>query len=195
MPYKDLERRRAAGRAAMRRYRAAHPEKVREDYQQWRQANLEKARAKSIRWNKANPEKARASVIGYRAKNGDRARARTAQWRLDNPERVKAAQPILKEWKASNPDKVRVYNRTAKARYRADLQNPTWSDKEIIAAFYAARPLDHEVDHIVPFKGRTVEGYPISGLHVSWNLQYLPKEIHAKKINRMRPEDQALCES
>jgi hypothetical protein len=51
------------------------------------------------------------------------------------------------------------------------------------------------IDHIIPLRGRTVEGYRVSGLHVLGNLQYLTKEANQAKSNRMRPEDQALCEA
>lgn len=50
---------------------------------------------------------------------------------------------------------------------------------DAIRAFYAACPPGHEVDHIVPLKGKTV-----CGLHVLANLQYLTRAANRAKKNR-----------
>jgi hypothetical protein len=81
------------------------------------------------------------------------------------------------------------------ARLRHVQENrPAWADRTALKAFYAACPPGMHVDHVVPLGGRkehalTAEGYPISGLHVPWNLQYLPSEENHKKKHRMRAED------
>ena len=72
---------------------------------------------------------------------------------------------------------------------------PIWVDREALKTFYLACPQDKVVDHIVPLKGRTVDDYPISGLHVSWNLQYLTYFENASKHNRMRIEDHLTAEA
>lgn len=72
---------------------------------------------------------------------------------------------------------------------RAGHACPSWSDTDRIVEIYANRPSGMTVDHIVPLNGKTVEGYRVSGLHVSWNLQYLTWTANNRKRTRMRPED------
>lgn len=79
--------------------------------------------------------------------------------------------------------------KTAKRRAEKKQRTPVWVKdqyKEEIGEFYKlAKALEDftghkwEVDHIVPMKGELV-----SGLHVPWNLQLLPKKDNAKKGNR-----------
>lgn len=73
---------------------------------------------------------------------------------------------------------------------RMKLQNPTWSDQKALNKIYINCPPNKTVDHIVPLKGRTIEGYQVTGLHVPWNLQYLTDAENKRKCNRMRPEDE-----
>jgi hypothetical protein len=63
---------------------------------------------------------------------------------------------------------------------------PVWADKAAIKAIYAQciettkrTGIRHEVDHIVPLKGRQV-----SGLHVHWNLQVIPAIENRQKSNK-----------
>lgn len=80
----------------------------------------------------------------------------------------------VKAWGKANPEYVRANSNARKSRLR--LQTPAWADMKRIVAFYASCPPGHEVDHIIPLKGRTV-----SGLHVHENLQYLPMLDNRRK--------------
>lgn len=64
-------------------------------------------------------------------------------------------------------------------RTRVVQATPPWADMTAIRKFYLACPPGHEVDHVVPLKGRRV-----SGLHVLDNLQYLPQAENRAKLNR-----------
>jgi hypothetical protein len=85
--------------------------------------------------------------------------------------------------------KFRGYKKSWDNKQRAGPACPSWSDTDRIAEIYTKRPLGMTVDHIVPLNGKTVEGYRVSGLHVSWNLQYLTRADNRRKGRRMRPED------
>lgn len=50
---------------------------------------------------------------------------------------------------------------------------PRWVDKKALKDIYDNRPEGYDVDHIIPLRGKDV-----CGLHVPWNLQYLPSDIN-----------------
>lgn len=56
---------------------------------------------------------------------------------------------------------------------------PPWADLERIREIYAGCPQGHQVDHVIPIKGKKV-----SGLHVETNLQYLPTLENRQKLNK-----------
>ena len=67
--------------------------------------------------------------------------------------------------------------RNARRSYLKRL-TPAWADIEAIRRIYALCPPGHEVDHVIPVRGRRV-----TGLHVESNLQYLPVADNRKKLN------------
>lgn len=87
----------------------------------------------------------------------------------------------LQAWKARNPQKARGHHKnteTLRRRIKGGRLLAKKHSKEI-TKFYANCPPDFHVDHIVPLNGKTV-----SGLHVPWNLQYLPAHENIRKGNR-----------
>ena len=62
-------------------------------------------------------------------------------------------------------------------------QLPDWNDRLVMNMIYEDAPEGHHVDHIVPLRGKLV-----TGLHVHYNLQYLPAFDNMSKGNRFDPE-------
>jgi hypothetical protein len=150
--------------------------------------------AKAALWRDRHPEQAlEVSRTSDRRTRPDRHKQpeiieyQTAYYQQNKAAAIARA----KKWKDANPQKVlaAIVARQQKIR-RA---TPAWSDLRSIEAIYVACPPGHHVDHIVPINGKTIEGCRVSGLHVSWNLQYLPSGVNIGKSNRMRPEDHAIC--
>lgn len=67
----------------------------------------------------------------------------------------------------------------AKRRAKVKQAIPKWSDLDKIKEFYLNCPKGFQVDHIIPINNSNV-----SGLHVSWNLQYLEKNLNVIKSNK-----------
>jgi hypothetical protein len=60
------------------------------------------------------------------------------------------------------------------------MATPKWADKGALKKVYDGCPEGFQVDHIIPLKHPDV-----CGLHVPWNLQYLPGIDNARKGNKL----------
>lgn len=126
-------------------------------------------------------------------KSKERQRKNVAAYRERHPEIQERGAEWLKQYRANNPDRFKLYEKTKYQRHYAKIvqrvrlreaavekQTPTWANREAIDAIYAeARRMNMTVDHIVPLRGKTVCGF-----HVESNLQLLSREENARKGNR-----------
>lgn len=91
-----------------------------------------------------------------------------------------------REYAAKNREKARmasrIYRYVQEPRLgRASLPWVRKGDiRQQLINFYSQRPYGYTVDHIIPINGKDV-----SGLHVPWNLQYLPWEENRIKRNHV----------
>ncbi len=134
------------------------------------------------------------------AKDGERIRARHCAAYADNPEPYKerCRRRRLADPERSKREKLADYERNkagylrraAERNQALRLRTPRWLSDEhwqAIDEFYRLRDrasdetgVVHEVDHIVPIQGETV-----SGLHVPWNLQVIPRQQNKAKANTL----------
>ncbi len=137
--------------------------------------------------------------------NWDRVLATAKKYRL-NHEKTPAQKRIVNEqsktWKQNNITRKRALEKAYHQRKQGDREylakrrhyeavrrarklqaTPKWLTKtqlKEIKTIYLNCPDHCEVDHIIPLKGKEV-----SGLHVPWNLQYLPGVINRIKHNKV----------
>ena len=73
-----------------------------------------------------------------------------------------------------NPEESRAKMNAQQRRLKR--QQPPWADRAAIIAVYRERPRGMDVDHECPIRGKRV-----SGLHVEYNLRYLPLSDNRSK--------------
>ncbi len=121
----------------------------------------------------------------------ERKRAQKRYYEKTKESRKAIRYEQTRQWLARHPDYHKEYGKLNKGlvnsktwRYRASKLNamPKWltqEQKDQIKQIYLNVPPGHEVDHIVPLQGKNIRG-----LHVPWNLQYLPMRENRMKGNK-----------
>lgn len=150
-------------------------------------------------WNKENADVTREAVNKYHAKNKDKINAAKRSAFAKNREVVNAKK---RKTYHADPTKSRERNRDwyirnaelnrAKVRARNKHMKhatPPWVNKAELLEIYINCPAGYQVDHFVPVRGITPDGRRVSGLHVPWNLRYLPAALNAGRSNRLTNED------
>lgn len=122
---------------------------------EWNKINSDRIKAKASAWAKENLDKVKAHKRKYAENNRDKVNAATAKRRAA---KLQATPPWLTK---EQFDEIKNYYSLAK-----ELQ---WLSEETL-----------EVDHIIPLQGENV-----SGLHVPWNLQVLPRSLNISKSNKL----------
>jgi hypothetical protein len=123
-----------------------------------------------IRPRRAKPEE--------KAKSAKKMAEIRAKWSSDQIAAHREAAKIRsRAWRQNNP----AHRNALKRKYIADKGNrtPKWADLNQILEIYKNCPKGYHVDHIVPLRAKNV-----SGLHVHYNLQYLPAIDNMRKNNR-----------
>lgn len=137
--------------------------------------NREKVIARtSDRLRSLTPEKRREYTARYYDKHREVLRQR-------RKERAEKANTYSKIHYVNN--KAMYFERSARRRAAKRLATPGWLAPDQIAQMveiYKNCPKGYHVDHIVPLNNPNV-----CGLHVPWNLQYLPAAENRKKFNKL----------
>lgn len=110
----------------------------------------------------------------YKQLKEDRLKEIARDWSTNNKEKKQAQ---WREWYKRNKDKQKI--KVMLEKHERLQRMPSWVDQDELIKIYENRPDGYYVDHIVPLRGKNV-----SGLHVPWNLQYLPAQENMSKGNK-----------
>ena len=127
-------------------------------FKQYHIRNRDKKIKAASEWYKQNKDKKRIYDAEYRERTRSKRREASKKYRNNHPSRKRAD--------------------CALRRCQKIKATPYWVDKEELRRIYENCPKGFQVDHIVPLNGKNV-----CGLHVPWNLQYLPAAENLKKAN------------
>jgi hypothetical protein len=164
-------------------FREEHPDKVRASVDNWRLNNPEKIYQYAINWQKNNPEKLKEVKHKEYLKNIERYINYNNKYRELHKEEIRE---YLKLWRKENSDYINDYiNKRRVLKINSMIMSGANIDK--IRSIYKQckdisekTGIKHEVDHIIPLKGKNLKG-----THHEENLQILLKDENRKKSNKI----------
>tara|TARA_R100000664_G_C2653104_1_gene72812 strand:- start:53 stop:439 length:387 start_codon:yes stop_codon:yes gene_type:complete len=98
-----------------------------------------------------------------------------------NPKYIEREKKRKKKYRKENLEKRRSINNYYSRLYKVRKKQacPSWANLEKIKEIYLNCPKGFQIDHIIPLNNSVV-----CGLHVEYNLQYLPALENQKKSNK-----------
>lgn len=126
-------------------------------------------------------EKGQAYFKEYYLKNKDSYYERCKKWGKENPEQQRA---LWRKYYQTEHGRKRHAFQQAKRRAKQLNATPKWADMAEIKKIYENCPPGYHVDHIIPLNHQL-----LCGLHVPWNLQYLPAVENIRKNNKVEGLD------
>lgn len=160
------------------------------DKKEYFQINKEKFARQRKEKYEINRDEILKKQAEYYEENRDIILVRVHDYQIENKELILLKH---KEYYELNKEEIlikqREYNKAhpevhalanIKCETNRNLRVIVWTDTIKIKDIYKNKPLGMTVDHIIPLQGKKV-----SGLHVSWNLQYLTLSENSKKHNKV----------
>jgi len=153
-------------------YRIENSDAIKEQHEKY----LEEHEEEIQKWYDEHRDKINAK---QREKNSTpEGKAKKRLYYLANKEEIEA---YKKQWAKDHPESTKISS--LKAKTNRGLRVVPWG-RDGLKEFYLNMPDYMSEDHIIPLCGDEV-----SGLHVRWNLQYLPLIDNIKKGNKCTPEE------
>ena len=116
------------------------------------------------------------------SKDPQRWRAYYAQYRADNAEHLPKQD---RRWAKTNPGKIRA--QTIRRNKHIKQATPDWANTKKISKIYVESAhitkktnIPHQVDHIIPIRGKDV-----CGLHIEGNLRVITAKENLAKGNKL----------
>lgn len=143
--------------------------------------NKETKKAYRAIYKVKNAEKMKSYYKEYYLGHKDAYYERCKKWGQENPEQQRS---LWRKYYQTERGKKRHAFQEAKRRAQKLNATPKWVNMEEIRKIYLNCPPGYHVDHIMPLN------HPLlCGLHVPWNLQYLPAEENIRKNNKVEGLD------